>query len=252
MTSKAKRRPSGHARGVFFIVGPTAIGKSELAADVAHELGAEIVNADAFQIYNGLDILTAKPGPATLAKAPHHLIGTVSILEEMNAEKFRRAAARDMAEIHRREKMVVVVGGSGLYIKALTHGLHRDWKKVDVDPAGVFVLRERNELYEQINRRVLTMFERGVIEEVRAAAALSATASKMIGLREIRQLLEGKMSILQCIAVIQQATRRYAKRQLTWFRHQTNFPPLNLSVLTHREAVQWISERAGRSLARTG
>jgi len=57
---------------------------------------------------------------------------------------------------------------------------------------------------------------------------------------------------LQCIAVIQQVTRRYAKRQLTWFRHQTNFPPLNLSVLTHREAVQWISERAGRSLSWTG
>jgi tRNA dimethylallyltransferase len=62
----------------------------------------------------------------------------------------------------------------------------------------------------------------------------------MIGLREIRELLAGKMSILQCIAAIQQATRRYAKRQLTWFRRQTNFEPLNLSLLTHNEAVKWI------------
>ena len=80
----------------FFIVGPTATGKSELAADVAHEIGAEIVSADAFQIYQGLDLLTAKPDDSTLAKAPHHLIGIVPFTEEMNAERYRRAAmARD-------------------------------------------------------------------------------------------------------------------------------------------------------------
>ena len=87
------------------------------------------------------------------------------------------------------------------------------------------------------------MFERGVIEEVRAAGTTSATASQMIGLREIRELLAGKKSLPQCIAEIQQATRRYAKRQLTWFRRQTNFLPLNLSFLTHNEAVKWISLR---------
>jgi tRNA dimethylallyltransferase len=80
------------------------------------------------------------------------------------------------------------------------------------------------------------MFEDGVIEQVRAAGELSPTASQMIGLREIRQLLEGKMSISQCVAAIQRATRRYAKRQLTWFRRQTNFSVLNLSLLTHNEA----------------
>ncbi|HET9418939.1 MAG TPA: tRNA (adenosine(37)-N6)-dimethylallyltransferase MiaA [Chthoniobacterales bacterium] len=237
-------------RGVFFIVGPTASGKSELAADVARELGVEIVNADAFQIYEGFEVITAKPDAATLAKARHHLIGMVSILEEMNAEKFRRAALEAIAEIHSRGKTALVVGGSGLYIKALTHGLHRDWKKVDVHPAGVFVLRGRAELYDRINRRVEAMFNRGIIEEVRAVGAMSETASKMIGVREIRQLLAGKMSMLQCIAAIQQATRRYAKRQLTWFRRQTNFPPLNLSGLTHKEAVHWISLRAQRSHAR--
>jgi tRNA A37 N6-isopentenylltransferase MiaA len=233
----------------FVIVGPTASGKSELAVDVAGVIGAEIVNADAFQIYHGFETLTAKPDAATLAKAPHHLIGSVSILQEMNAEKFRRAAAEAIARLHDRGRAALVVGGSGLYIKALTHGLHRDWKKVHVDAAGVFVLRERQELYARINRRVEAMFERDVIEEVRAAGAMSSTASKMIGLREIQKLLGGKMSTLQCIAAIQQATRRYAKRQLTWFRHQTNFPPLNLSALTHNEAVEWISQRARRSLA---
>src|SRR5213083_200906 len=107
----------------FFIVGPTATGKSELAADLAAEVGAEVVSADAFQIYHGLDLLSAKPDASTLAKAPHHLIGTAPLSEEMNAEKYRRAATRAIDEIHSRGKLALVVGGSGLYVKALSHGL---------------------------------------------------------------------------------------------------------------------------------
>jgi tRNA A37 N6-isopentenylltransferase MiaA len=110
-------------RRTFFIVGPTATGKSELAADVAQEIGAEIVGADAFQIYRGLDLLTAKPDGSSLAKAPHHLIGTTLLRDEMNAEKYRRAASRAIDEINSRRKLAIIVGGSGLYIKALTHGL---------------------------------------------------------------------------------------------------------------------------------
>jgi len=294
-------------RRAFFIVGPTATGKSELAADVASEIGAEIVSADAFQVYRGLDLLTAKPDRSTVAKAPHHLIGTTPLHEEMNAEKYRCAASRVIGEIHSRGKLAIVVGGSGLYINALTHGLAtlpefdpklreklnaksldelrsqltdldpRGVQKIDMknrrrvvraleicllsgQPAsvvvsrvgdaarpgstipatGVFILRDREELYARINRRVEAMFENGVIEEVRAGGEVSSTASQMIGFREIRQLLNGEMSISQCIAAIQQATRRYAKRQLTWFRRQTNFSPLNLSLLTHNEAVNWI------------
>src|SRR5881409_1766288 len=309
-------------RHASFIVGPTATGKSELAADVACEIGAEIVSADAFQIYRGLDLLTAKPDTSTLAKAPHHLIGATPLHEEMNAEKYRRAALRVIDEIHSRDKLAIVVGGSGLYIKTLTHGLRplpeSDPKlreklnamsldelrsrlieldseaagKIDMKnrrrvvraleiclltgkPAsaqrdqwpvaaslgearrtrvmasprgashseaatGVFVFRDREELYARINQRVEAMFENGVIEEVRAAGLMGTTASQMIGLREIRELLDGKMSLMQCIAQIQQATRRYAKRQLTWFRRQTSFLPLNLSLLSHNEAVKWI------------
>src|SRR6476620_12693450 len=107
----------------FFIVGPTATAKSEIAADVAEEIGAEIVSADAFQIYRGLDLLTAKPDASTLAKAPHHLIGTASFHEEMNAEKYRCAMMAAVDEINSRDRLAIVVGGSGLYIKAFTHGL---------------------------------------------------------------------------------------------------------------------------------
>ena len=119
---------------------------------------------------------------------------------------------------------------------------------------GIFVFRDREELYARINQRVEAMFQAGVIEQVRATGATSATASQMIGLREIRQLLDGKMSISQCVAAIQQATRRYAKRQLTWFRRQTNFLPLNLSLLSHNEArilLRMHSELRGCSEVRT-
>ncbi len=314
-------------RRAFFIVGPTATGKSELAADVAAEISAEIVSADAFQIYRGLDLLSAKPDPSTLAKAPHHLIGTTPLSEETNAEKYRRVARCAINEINSRGNVAIVVGGSGLYIKALTHGLAplpehdpklreqlnavgldelsaqlaeldpETAKKIDrknrrrvvraleiclligkpasevlaaggavaegVDlgtvgnirprsapaatgagstmPAkGVFVYRERAELYERINQRVRTIFERGVTDEVRTAGKTSATASQMIGLCEIRELIAGKKTLPQCISEIQQATRHYAKRQLTWFRRQSSFLPLNLSFLTHNEAVKWI------------
>src|SRR4051812_25998994 len=111
--------------GVFFIVGPTASGKSEVAVEVARRSGAEIVGADAFQIYAGLDLLTAKPNRAALASVPHHLIGSVLLTEDMNAERFRVAAVNAIRAIQNRGKPVFVVGGSGMYVKALTSGLSK-------------------------------------------------------------------------------------------------------------------------------
>src|ERR1051326_1043284 len=100
---------------VFFIVGPTAVGKSEIAAVIAQRTKAEVLSADAFQIYQGLDLLTAKPDAATLAKAPHHLLGAIPLREEMNAEKFRALAREVIQRINRNGKAAMVVGGSGLY-----------------------------------------------------------------------------------------------------------------------------------------
>jgi tRNA dimethylallyltransferase len=315
----SERRP--YLRKVFFIVGPTATGKSEIAAEIASQLNAEIINADAFQIYRGNDRLTGKPEKATLAKAPHHLLSAVSPAEEMNVEKFRAAAITAIREIHARGRPVIVAGGSGLYVKALTHGLSRlpaaDPKLraqlnelgldelcgqlLQLDPeaarridlknsrrvvraveiclltgkpaseqrvqvvaadvaggqprsaraatTGFFVFRERAELYQRIDRRVEQMFADGVVEEVRAAPEIGSTAEKALGLREIRALLGGKISQAECIAKIQQATRRYAKRQLTWFQRQDNFEPLNLSSHGFPEAIELIAQNARLAFA---
>ena len=107
----------------FFIVGPTAVGKTGIAVAVAERLGAEIVNADAFQIYEGLDRLTAKPSRDELRRVPHHLIGTVSLAETYSVARFAEQAWRCLDDITRRGRPAIVVGGSGMYVKALTHGL---------------------------------------------------------------------------------------------------------------------------------
>lgn len=321
---------------VFFIVGPTATGKSEIAAEVASASGAEVISADAYQLYDGLDLLTAKPDAATLAKAAHHLIGDFPLTEAMNAEKFRVAALDAIEEIQGRGKSVIVVGGSGLYVKALTHGL-APLPKVDhelrarlgeltldelyarldqVDPgaaktidrknkrrlvraleicsvterpvsqqrtqwnsivaaavaggrdargaetplssaetaaattmSGVFLFRDRADLAQRIDQRVEAMFANGVVDEVQRVSEFGETAAKTLGFQQVRDLIAGKLSERECITAIQQATRRYAKRQLTWFRRQTTFEPLNLSLHGTSAAIEWICQKARLSLA---
>jgi tRNA dimethylallyltransferase len=318
--------------GIFFIVGATATGKSVMAAEVAEQLGAEIVNADAFQIYRGLDVLTGKPETRTQQRVPHHLLGSVPLGDVMSAAKFRASALRILAGIRSREKDAIVVGGSGLYVKGLTHGfddvpppdrelrvqlnglplkeLVCQLQKKDPDLAarvdlknprrvmraleiassreslssiqqkagvsaagigcshgsaaetaevtrvgkpesgiGVLLIRDRDDLYGRINNRVNAMFDAGVEEEVRSLTEIGLTAARALGLRQLRQFIAGEISREECIAQIQQATRRYAKRQLTWFRHQSNFPQLNLTPFSHQEAVSAILRMAQRRFA---
>jgi tRNA dimethylallyltransferase len=303
-------RESDRVTSTFFIVGPTAVGKSELAADVAAHTNAEIVSADAFQIYREFSLLTARPDCETLAKVPHHLFGEIGVDEEMNVERFRAMATKQIGGIHARGKRALVVGGTGLYVKALTHGLsplpksdpelrrqlsdmsldelvsrlttvdpaarsqidlknarrviraleialvtgqpasvrRKTWSAEDSENSnsarGVLVERDREELKERINRRVEQMFAEGIIEEVQSVRGkVGATAAKTLGLRQIGQLLDGRMTREECIRAIQTATRQYAKRQLTWFRHQSNFESLNLSLLNHADAVDRVAER---------
>src|SRR5213595_915543 len=298
----------------FFLVGPTAVGKTALAIELAEKFDAEIVNADAFQVYRSLDVLTAKPDAEAQRRVRHHLLGQISLTEIMSAAKFRELALAALGDIRSRKKNAIVVGGSGLYLKAITHGFDQvpppdpklreelnrlpqkelaerlqklspelaartDLKNprrviraieiaASVIPSrvvatdavrepqsapaatatnGVLLLRHRDDLYQRINERVNAMFRDGVEEEVRALQDIGQTAASALGLKEIRALIAGQISREECIAKIQQATRRYAKRQLTWFRHQTTFSQLNLTPFSHREAVRAITQMFRRA-----
>ena len=298
----------------FFLVGPTAVGKTALAIELAEQFDAEIVNADAFQVYRGLDVLTAKPDAEAQRRVRHHVLSQISLFETMSAASFRELARAALSDVHSRKKNAIVVGGSGLYLKAITHGFDQvpppdpkmreelnrlpqkelaerlqklspelaartDLKNprrviraieiaasviptriVATDavceprsaPAatatnGVLLLRDRDDLYQRINERVNAMFRDGVEEEVRALQDIGQTAASALGLKEIRALIAGQISREECIAKIQQATRRYAKRQLTWFRHQTTFSQLNLTPFSHREAVHAITQMFRRA-----
>lgn len=295
----------------LFIVGPTAVGKTSLAIELAEQFDAEIINADAFQIYRGLDILTAKPDSKAQRQVRHHLLDQVSLGETMSAVRFGELVCVALGDIRSRSKNAIIVGGSGFYLKAITHGFDEvpppnpnlreelnafsleelslrlrhlnpqlaartDLKNprrviraieiansrgenvvaggVDAGPGstppatrGVFVLRDRDDLHQRINERVNAMFREGVEEEVGALQNIGPTAANALGLKEIRALIDGQISRAECIVKLQQATRRYAKRQLTWFRHQTTFPQLNLTPFSHREAVRAITRMFRRT-----
>ena len=298
----------------FFLVGPTAVGKTALAIELAEQFDAEIVNADAFQIYRGLEVLTAKPDAEFQHRVCHHLLGQISLTEIMSAAKFRELALAALGDIRSRKKNAIVVGGSGLYLKAITHGFDQvpppdpklreelgalplkklaerlqnlspelaartDLKnsrrviraieiastvipRASIVAADVvrgprsataatacsaLLLRDRHDLYQRINERVNAMFRNGVEDEVRTLQDIGPTAASALGLKEVRALIAGQISREECIAKIQQATRRYAKRQLTWFRHQTTFPQLNLTPFSYREALRAITQMFRRA-----
>jgi tRNA dimethylallyltransferase len=296
----------------FYVLGPTAVGKSEVAVEIALRCEGEVIGADAFQVYRGLDLLTAKPSAELLARVPHHLIGDIALASSFDVARYAALAHERIRQLRERGKRAVVCGGTGLYARALTHGLnelpHADatlrqelealsleelQKRIrEHDPAGaaqidlrnprrliralevclltgrpfssfrdrwqsappvagVILLRNREELHERIAARTLAMFENGVVEEVAACGEIGSTASQAIGWREIRALLEGKLTREECIDSIAQATRQYARRQLTWFRRETAFEVVNLSATPADEALlQRLAARAGSLLPR--
>lgn len=279
-----------HPQDFFVLAGPTAVGKSEIAVEVAERCGGEIVGADAFQVYAGLEVLTAKPGAQLRARVRHHLVGTIPLAEAFDVARYRRDALRCIAEIRSRGKVAIVCGGNGMYLRALSRGLaelppvdaalradleaqplaelqrrlaqldpegaaridtknprrviralevcvltgrpfsasQQQWSATDGAP-GVVLVRDRAELYARIEVRTRRMFAEGVENEVAGAGELGPTASQTLGLREIRALLAGQIDRAACIAAIQQATRHYAKRQLTWFRREPAWEPVNLT-----------------------
>jgi len=278
-----------HARiPILVIVGPTAVGKTEASVRVAERLQGEIISADSRQIYRGMDIGTAKPDAGLLRHVPHHLIDVVDAADAFSAARFALLAREAIRAIHARARRSVVVGGSGLYIRALLDGLfpgppasppvraklqeivrklgsrelHARLSEVDPEAAGaihpndavrlvraleVFELtgdpitrlretvleeepaleatligltRDRQDLYDRIDRRVDRMMEEGLAEEVRRleeAGSAGDRSWKAVGYREIASAIRGEISMADAVERTKRSTRRYAKRQITWF-----------------------------------
>lgn len=299
------------------IVGPTAIGKTAVALSLAQHWPLEIVSADSRQIYRGLDVGTAKPSRKQLAAVPHHLIDVVRPGERYSAGRFARDATKVVADIRQRGKLPVIVGGTGLYVRALAEGLFREppldlarrrsldawlarleplelvrwaerfdpgfrgggrqrasravevamlsgrplswWQRearaaAGIRPWYVVLTAPRPVLHQRIAARAAEMVRRGLIEEVAAAMADAGTGSGPgfdgVGIREAVEALTGlrpRDSVAEAIAF---STRRYAKRQETWFRHQVPEPRLNLDAtrpsdaLADEIAAAWDREQA--------
>jgi tRNA dimethylallyltransferase len=268
----------------LILAGPTASGKSELAIRIAERLNTEIVGADAYQIYQGFNILSGKPNSAERQRVRHHLISVLPPTELGNAARYARSASKVIRELNHGGQIPLVVGGTGFYLKALTHvlpdlpgrnaDLRREFGSMplptlleqlrQLDPVSferidghnrrrveralevcrltgrpfssfenpisnakfvaLWLNWPRDELYARIDTRVDRMLASGAIEEVAATGPIGVTASRMIGLTEIRRYLRNEITLTQCAEEIKQATRQYAKRQLTWFRAQPYTP----------------------------
>ncbi|HEX6860836.1 MAG TPA: tRNA (adenosine(37)-N6)-dimethylallyltransferase MiaA [Caulobacteraceae bacterium] len=276
------------APAIWLIAGPTASGKSALALRLARQIGGEIVNADALQLYRDLRVLTARPSDEETRQAAHHLFGVADAADGWSVGRWLTAAREVIA---RAERPLIFVGGTGLYFKALTEGLAEippvpaevrraaearfdaegeaafraalagvdpaaaqriapgdrqrlvramevfeasgkalsDWQAQTsgavADWRGVVLEPPRDALYARCDARLVEMVEHGALEEVRALTARGLSpalpAMKAVGVRELAAHLAGETSIDEALAAAQQETRRYAKRQMTWFRNQT-------------------------------
>ncbi len=218
---------------VVVILGATSTGKSSLALDLAEKFGTEIISADSMAVYRNFNVGTAKPTQAELERVPHHLINILDAAEKFSVGEFVGRARPIISELNLRGKIPIVAGGTGLYIQALLEGYELGAGKSFVShykqtgeliyDALVFGLTaDRAELYDRINRRTEKMFVEGLVDEVKnlLASGVSPTAQAMLGIgyKETVEYLAGGATLEETIAKVAQATRNFAKRQLTWYR----------------------------------
>lgn len=273
-------------KNLIVIVGPTAIGKTSMSIKIAKALGCEIVSADSRQFYKEMKIGTAVPTTQELSEAKHHLIQHISVQDNYSVGDFEKEAIELIEKLFQNNKYVVLVGGSGLYVDAITKGLD-DFPDIDprvrtqlqklLDNEGIEALQgrlktldpehyqkvdinnphrimralevcigtgktytsflskpkklrsfsvikigltaDREVIYDRINQRVDIMLEEGLVEEVKGLQPFeSLNALNTVGYKEIFNTLNGEWALDFAISEIKKNTRRFAKRQLTWFR----------------------------------
>ena len=282
-----------HSKHLIVIAGPTAVGKTALSLGIAEHFKTEIISADSRQIYKEMEIGTAKPNAAELARVPHHLINSHSIEENYDAGSFARDAEAILSKLFESKDVVILVGGSGLYIKALCDGLdempetnpsireelNRLWDEgqkqnlleelESKDPTyfelvdhsnrqrvirALEIFRstgkpyseyrgqapakldklyaihkiglelDREVLYERINTRMDAMINNGLFKEAERLYPLKhLNALQTVGYSEIFQFMDGHYDKEEAIRLLKRNSRRYAKRQMTWFKKDIEF-----------------------------
>ncbi len=300
---------------VVVLYGPTASGKSDLAIALAERLNGVVINADSLQVYAELQILTARPDAAALARAPHRLFGVLPAAEAGSAAGWRDAALAEIAAAHAAGQSPILAGGTGLYLKTLIEGLspvptadpqaraqatalyeeiggiafraalaERDpviaarlepgdrqrlirawevveatgtplseWQALPKHPGHslsfnlIGLMPPRDALYERIDRRFEAMLDQGALDEARRFDALGLSpalpANKALGLPELRRHLKGEIDLAEAVRLAQQASRNYAKRQTTWFRHQLPADKKSAGAHIRHAAFGELSER---------
>ena len=272
---------------LIVILGPTASGKSALAVALARAFAGEVVSADAFAVYRGMDLGTAKITAAEQQGIPHHLVSVLEPSDRCDASRWLGLAEEAIAGIRARGHLPIIAGGTPLYVKALLEGLSagapRDVavrealdaryareggaalftelqqvdplyaagrhpndqrrivralevhaltgqpyssfhttdgvRRTDIAPLLIGLEWPRAEIYARIDARAAQMFERGLVEEVRALAPLlSAEAAQAVGYKEVLAFLRGETSLARALELVQQKSRNLAKHQLTWYR----------------------------------
>ena len=282
------------------IVGPTAVGKTKYAVQIARKLNGEIVSADSMQIYRFMDIGSAKPTEEEQAAARHHLVDAVDPREPFSVAQYRHMAKECIEDIFQRDKLPVISGGTGLYVNALIYDmdfsappadleqrekyrktaeekgpqyLHDILNDIDPDAAArihpnnvrkviraieaaksgekipsfetsfrstsdyrcilIGLQRDRAELYDRINRRVDQMISDGLEDEIRSLMSMGLSSSdismKGIGYKEMIDAMNGRITMEEATELIKRNSRRYAKRQMTWFRRYPDIRWFDLS-----------------------
>lgn len=298
---------------VVAVVGPTATGKSELGIALAERLGGEVVNADSMQLYRGMDVGTAKLGPAERRGVPHHLLDVWEVTERASVAEYQRLARAAIDAVLARGGLPVLVGGSGLYVRAALDdldfpgtdpvvrarleaelaaagpaSLHARLSEVDPAAAGgilpsngrrlvralevveltgrpfaatlpapapvydaVQVGLDRSDLDERVEARVDRMWATGLVAEVRALAdrglADGPTASRALGYQQVLAALAGRHDEATARAETVRATRRFVRRQRSWFRRD---PRVGWVDATRPDLVDTVLGQLGRTLPR--
>lgn len=301
-------------KNLISVVGPTGIGKTRLAIDLAQHFNTEIISCDSRQFFKGMEIGTAAPSAEELSEAPHHFIGNLSVQEYYSIGQYEEDALKKLNELFQNHDTVILVGGSMMYEKAVIEGLN-DLPEADEDnqkklheileTEGIEKLQEilkeldpeyfaivdfhnhrrllraidviwqtnkkyseqiavsqdsrdfkairigieapREELYDRINRRVDIMMEKGLLEEAKSLEAFKdLTALKTVGYSELFKYFDGEWDLDFAVSEIKKNSRRYAKRQLTWYRKadDIHYLPLGYSQEDFDGLIGYINGQA--------